>query len=95
MRVRVAGRLHARRGQGKVAFLDLDDRTGRIQLQARARRARRRRSLDALVALDLGDLLGVDGTIFKTRRGELSVEVDDWDAAGEVAASAAREAPRA
>src|SRR3954464_7383334 len=35
-RVRVAGRLHARRGQGKMAFLDLDDRTGRIQLQARA-----------------------------------------------------------
>ena len=34
-RVRVAGRLHARRGQGKAAFLDLDDRTGRMQLHAR------------------------------------------------------------
>ena len=33
---RVAGRLHARRGQGKMAFLDLDDRSGRMQLQARA-----------------------------------------------------------
>ena len=33
--VRVAGRLHARRGQGKAAFLDLDDRTGRMQLHAR------------------------------------------------------------
>ena len=35
-RYRVAGRLHARRGQGKMAFLDLDDRSGRIQLQAKA-----------------------------------------------------------
>src|SRR5213596_3561442 len=35
-RVRVAGRLAARRGQGRMAFLDLVDRTGRIQLQARA-----------------------------------------------------------
>ena len=34
-RYRVAGRLHARRGQGKMAFLDLDDRSGRIQLQAK------------------------------------------------------------
>ena len=78
VRVRVAGRLHARRGQGKMAFLDLDDRTGRIQLHARARRARRGVAR-ALVALDLGDLLGVDGTIFKTRRGELSVKVDGWE----------------
>ena len=76
-RVRVAGRLHARRGQGKAAFLDLDDRSGRMQLHARAD-VLGKESLDALVALDLGDLLGVDGTIFKTRRGELSVKVDDW-----------------
>ena len=77
-RVRVAGRLHARRGQGKAAFLDLDDRSGRIQLHARAD-VLGKESLDALVALDLGDLLGVDGTIFKTRRGELSVKVDAWE----------------
>ncbi len=35
-------------------------------------------SLDRLVGLDLGDLLGADGTIFRTRRGELSLAVDDW-----------------
>jgi lysyl-tRNA synthetase class 2 len=35
-------------------------------------------SLDRLVSLDLGDLVGADGTVFKTRRGELSVKVDDW-----------------
>jgi lysyl-tRNA synthetase class 2 len=78
VRVRVAGRLHARRGQGKAAFLDLVDRSGRMQLHARAD-VLGKDSLDALVALDLGDLLGVDGTIFKTRRGELSVKVDAWE----------------
>ena len=77
-RVRVAGRLHARRGQGKAAFLDLDDRTGRIQLHARAD-VLGKEALDALVALDLGDLIGADGTLFKTRRGELSVKVDAYE----------------
>jgi lysyl-tRNA synthetase class 2 len=76
-RVRVAGRLAARRGQGKMAFLDLVDRTGRIQLQARAD-VIGQESLDQLVSLDLGDLLGADGTVFKTRRGELSVKVGGW-----------------
>lgn len=78
VRVRVAGRLAARRGQGKAAFLDLVDRTGRIQLHARAD-VLGKESLDALVALDLGDLLGADGTVFKTRRGELSIKVDGWE----------------
>jgi lysyl-tRNA synthetase class 2 len=77
-RVRVAGRLHARRGQGKMAFLDLDDRSGRIQLQAR-KDVLGEESLERLLSLDLGDLIGADGTIFKTRRGELSVKVDDWE----------------
>jgi lysyl-tRNA synthetase, class II len=77
-RVRVAGRIHARRGQGKAAFIDLDDRTGRIQLHARAD-VLGQKSLDRLVSLDLGDLIGVDGTVFKTRRGELSVKVEDWE----------------
>jgi lysyl-tRNA synthetase class 2 len=76
-RVRVAGRLAARRGQGKAAFLDLVDRTGRIQLHATVD-ALGKESLDQLVSLDLGDLLGADGTIFKTKRGELSVRIDAW-----------------
>jgi lysyl-tRNA synthetase class 2 len=76
-RARVAGRLAARRGQGKAAFLDLVDRSGRIQLHARAD-VLGQASLDRLVSLDLGDLLGAEGTIFRTRRGELSIAVDDW-----------------
>jgi lysyl-tRNA synthetase class 2 len=76
-RVRVAGRLAARRGQGKMAFLDLVDRSGRIQLQARAD-ILGQESFDRLLSLDLGDLIGADGTVFRTRRGELSLKIEDW-----------------
>ena len=76
--VRIAGRLHARRGQGKAAFLDLDDRTGRMQLHARVD-VLGEESLRALLDLDLGDLLGAEGTIFRTRRGELSLKLENWE----------------
>ncbi len=74
---RVAGRLAARRGQGKMAFLDLVDRSGRIQLQARADVLGDER-MATLVDLDLGDLVGVDGTAFASRTGELTLRVDDF-----------------
>ena len=74
---RVAGRLAARRGQGKMAFLDLVDRSGRIQLQARADVLGEER-MATLVDLDLGDLVGVDGTAFASRTGELTLRVDDY-----------------
>ena len=74
---RVAGRIHARRGHGKAAFIDLDDRSGRIQLHARAD-VLGDESHERLLSLDLGDLIGVDGTAFKTRRGELSLRIDSW-----------------
>jgi lysyl-tRNA synthetase, class II len=77
VRYRVAGRIHARRGQGKMAFIDLDDRSGRMQLQAK-KDVLGDESFDRLTSLDLGDLIGVDGTVFKSRRGELSLRVDDW-----------------
>ena len=77
-RVRVAGRLAARRGQGKAAFLDLVDRTGRLQLHARVD-VLGEESLEHLLQLDLGDLLGADGTVFRTRRGELSLKIDGWE----------------
>ena len=77
VRARIAGRLAARRGQGKAAFLDVVDRSGRMQLHARAD-VLGQESLDRLVSLDLGDLIGADGTVFRTRRGELSLRLDDW-----------------
>jgi lysyl-tRNA synthetase class 2 len=74
---RVAGRLTARRGHGGAAFLDLVDRSGRIQLHARED-VLGAESFERLTDLDLGDLVGVEGTAFKTRRGELSLAVRDW-----------------
>jgi lysyl-tRNA synthetase class 2 len=73
---RVAGRLVARRGHGKAAFLDLQDRSGKIQLHAR--KDVLGESYDPLIELDLGDLVGIEGTPFRTRRGELSLRVDAW-----------------
>jgi lysyl-tRNA synthetase, class II len=73
--VRVAGRVAARRGQGRVAFLDLDDRTGRIQLWASLDRLGEEGMRGAL-DLDLGDIVGAWGPVTRTRRGELSIAVD-------------------
>src|SRR5436309_4088210 len=75
---RVAGRLAARRGHGGAAFLDLVDRSGRMQLHAR-KDALGEESFECLVSLDLGDLIGVDGTAFKSRRGELTLAVTSWE----------------
>jgi lysyl-tRNA synthetase class 2 len=71
---RVAGRLAARRGQGKMAFLDLVDRSGRIQLQARVDELGAD-GMELLLSFDLGDLIGVDGVAFCSRRGELSLRL--------------------
>jgi lysyl-tRNA synthetase class 2 len=74
---RVAGRMVARRDQGGAAFIDLTDREGKIQLHAK-KDVLGDESFDRLVSLDIGDLIGVDGTAFKTRRGQLSLLVSDW-----------------
>ncbi|MGZ4173916.1 MAG: lysine--tRNA ligase, partial [Solirubrobacteraceae bacterium] len=74
---RVAGRLAARRGQGKMAFLDLVDRSGRIQLQARVD-VLGPEQMERLLSFDLGDLIGVDGTAFSSRRGELTLRIDSF-----------------
>jgi lysyl-tRNA synthetase, class II len=75
---RVAGRIAARRGHGKVAFLDLQDRSGKIQLHARED-VLGGPSFEQLVGLDLGDLIGAQGAPIRTRRGELSLRVDSWE----------------
>jgi lysyl-tRNA synthetase class 2 len=77
-RHRVAGRIASRRGQGKMAFLDLLDRSGRIQLQARVDELGSER-LERLLELDLGDVIGVDGVAFSTRRGELTLRIESFE----------------
>jgi len=64
-----------RRSQGKVAFGVLQDMTGRIQLFAPAKVTP---DYDAFVSLNIGDWVGVSGEIMKTKRGELSVKVEQW-----------------
>ena len=74
-RVRLAGRIQAIRGHGKVAFADVVD--GVAKLQVYIRRDRLNEETWRLFALlDLGDFIGVEGEVFRTRTGELSVAAD-------------------
>jgi lysyl-tRNA synthetase class 2 len=72
---RVAGRLAARRGSGGAAFLDVVDRTGKLQLHAR-RDVLGEEAFERLTSLDIGDLLGADGAALRSKRGEISLRVD-------------------
>jgi lysyl-tRNA synthetase class 2 len=76
-RYRVAGRLVAKRGHGKSAFLDLRDGTGQIQVQARVDELAD--AYEPLLALDVGDIVGVEGIVFASRRGELTIRADAWE----------------
>ncbi len=77
-RHRVAGRIVARRGHGKACFLDLRDGGGQIQLHARED-VLGEEPFRLLVDLDLGDLIGVEGTALSTRSGgELTLAIDHW-----------------
>jgi lysyl-tRNA synthetase class 2 len=77
-RHRVAGRIVARRGHGKACFLDVRDGSGQIQLHAR-KDVLGEEAYDLLVDLDLGDIIGAEGTAMATRRGgELSLAIDHW-----------------
>ena len=66
---RIAGRVMARRDMGKLVFLDLVDRSGRIQLLCAQERT-------GPIDVDLGDIVGAEGRPTKTRRGEPSLAVD-------------------
>ena len=70
--VSVAGRLMSKRGMGKVSFCDLQDKTGRIQLYAR-KDEMDADNYDRFKKYDIGDIVGVEGEVFRTQRGEMSV----------------------
>ncbi len=70
---RIAGRLMSKRGMGKVVFADVQDVQGRIQIYVRIDEV----GADALAQFkkyDVGDLIGVQGEVFRTQRGEISVK---------------------
>ena len=70
--VKVAGRLMSKRGMGKVSFCDLQDRDGRIQLFVKIDEVGEE-AMAAFKKYDIGDILGVEGEVFRTKMGETSV----------------------
>ncbi len=76
--VSLAGRVMARRVQGKIAFLELMDPTGTIQLFCRINALGEIRFED-LKDIDVGDWIGIHGVMMRTRRGQLSVAVDGFE----------------
>ena len=70
--VRVAGRLMSKRGQGKVMFCDLQDTAGRIQLFVKIDEMGEE-EYNRFKKNDIGDIVGVEGEIFKTKTGEISI----------------------
>lgn len=72
--VRVAGRLRTLRRHGKVAFADLEDGTGEVQLFAQTN-VLGAEGVAEFAGLSVGDVVGAEGRVMKTRRGEISVKV--------------------
>ena len=77
-RYRVAGRVAARRGHGKAAFIDLVDGSRPDSAACPRRTSSERRRSRPWSSVDLGDIIGAEGTVFATKRGELSLRVDGW-----------------
>jgi len=65
------------RGHGKVFFVDLADRDSKIQLYVRKNDLPEGK-FEIFKDIDIGDIIGVEGNIFKTHKGELSVYVTDF-----------------
>ena len=71
----VAGRIMSKRGHGKVVFMDLQDSEGRVQIFAQQNNLKDQ--YDRVKDLDIGDIIGVEGEIFRTNSGEISVRAKD------------------
>ena len=75
--ISLAGRIMARRKMGKIAFLDIRDSSGKIQLCFRQDILGPQR-YEFLQEIDIGDILGVKGELFRTKAGETSLDVSDY-----------------
>ena len=73
-RVKVAGRMMLKRGQGKVSFVQIQDMSGRIQLFVQA--SALGEIYEAFKSWDIGDIVGAEGPLMRTKTGELSVRVE-------------------
>lgn len=74
--VRIAGRMMAKRGQGKAGFAHIQDFSGRIQIYVRLDQVGEFQ-YKVFELADLGDIFGITGTVFRTRTGELTIRVTD------------------
>jgi lysyl-tRNA synthetase class 2 len=75
--VSIAGRVMSLRVHGKAAFCDLQDRSARIQIYASVNNLGED-VYEIFKALDIGDIIGISGLVFRTRRGEISVEAKEF-----------------
>ena len=73
--VSIAGRLMTKREMGKICFATVQDQTGNIQVLAKEDLLK---DFKLFTKLDLGDIIGVKGTIFKTKTGEITVEIKEY-----------------
>ncbi|GAB6992592.1 lysine--tRNA ligase [Paenibacillus pini] len=76
IKVRVAGRIMAKRGMGKAIFSHIQDLSGKIQIYVRQDSVSEQ-AFAAFRLLDLGDIIGVTGTMFKTKTGETTIKVSE------------------
>ncbi len=76
-RVRAAGRISSLRPHGKASFLNIKDWTGKVQLYIKQDQVGESK-FEAFGLLDLGDIIGVEGILFKTRTGEITIQVEDF-----------------
>ncbi len=72
--VKIAGRVKSKRGMGKASFVNIEDMSGNIQLYAKNDQIGED-LFDQFNSLDLGDIIGVEGEMFRTHKGEVSVRV--------------------
>ncbi len=72
-RYHIAGRLISRRGHGKTSFLDLRDLSGQVQIVVRFDELGEEK-YDRIMSLDIGDIIGVEGCVYVTQRGQLALE---------------------
>lgn len=75
--VSISGRLMTKRGHGKAGFANIQDDTGQIQVYARLDDLGKD-NYECYQLLDIGDIIGVQGSVFKTRKGEVTVAIKDF-----------------
>jgi len=77
VKVRAAGRISTMRPHGKTAFLDIRDWTGKIQVYIKLDKVGAEK-FELSKLFDLGDIVGVEGVLFKTKTGEITIYVDEF-----------------